>query len=267
MDFFSNIDPDSGFNFARGLAIVAGFLTLIALGSLWYFGNKKDNQTSISIAESQTEAAKANAEAEKAKNEAAKANKNTKKIELDLEKARNAAISQEEKVESLKLKVEQEAKNRAKAEIDLINLQQKVSWRNLDENIFIKTLNQFSTNSKNVEIIFNPADPENEFFSNKIYHALIKAGCTVETPKGVRSSNAWSFLMEHGGGATSDEDFRGLNILYADFEESPNSSKESFLYSINQAFKKCGFSPFFLGGHEGIRPQKGTIKIVIDSRL
>jgi hypothetical protein len=267
MDIFSNIDPNTGFNYMSALALGAGIFTLIALGGSWYFGNEKDNQTAIAIAKSQTEAAIANVGAANANAEAAKANKIAKSIELDLEKAKKEAKSQEEKVENLKLKVEQEAIQRAKAEAELLKLQQKVGWRNLNEHLFIAIFKQYSYNSEKIEIIYNADDLENQFFAQSIARTLHKAGCTVGIAEGIKSTVARPFAIEYGGGATSDPEYRGLNILIPDTEENPYKDEKSSLFALNKAFKKCGFSPLFFGGYPEIRPPRGTIKIVVDSRL
>ncbi len=186
---------------------------------------------------------------------------------MDLQKAIKESKLQEEKVQGVKLQVEQEALKRAKAESQLLTLQQKVSWRFLNVEEFTNTFKKYTYNSEEIEIIFNSQDLETQAFANRIADALRKAGADVKLPEGKSATGGWPFAMEHGGGYTTDSNFRGLNILISDEKENPRKDKNSTLYALNQAFESCGYSPFFMGGYEQIRPSKGTIKIVVDSRL
>lgn len=247
------------------LIIIIGSIVIALAGiGAWYYEKKNERIMVAEIEKNKAEAENAKDQAAIANSEAAKANEKSISLELELVKTKKEVLIQKQKVAELQTIVHEEARKRAEAEAKLIELKNKLDWRHIDENIFIKTV-QLPIKDK-IEIIYKVDDNEAYSFAGEIRRILSKLGCVIDEFRGGNAGGAdWPFSMVEGG--ILDTGNVGLTILYSEKEYPDKSFLNSPVMSLFEAFKACGIRPNLAVGYKEITPDVGHIKIVVDSRL
>jgi len=159
--------------------IVAALATVVFTALVWRSGNKVQDAIR---ADAEAKIATANAGADAARKEAAVANENTARLSL---------------------RVEEESKERIKAELELERLKKQVGPRLLNREAFLKALE--GQPKAPVQVLYLRDDPDSLEFAQEIAGLLERAGWTVTarepipTPSAVRSGPDIPIAMSVGG--------------------------------------------------------------------
>jgi hypothetical protein len=156
----------------------------------------------------------------------------------------------------------------ADAEIRLLELKSRISWRKL-RSIFAETLKARSNATAVAEIVYQPDDGEAYAFASEIEEALSSAGWKVSVKQGAAAEpskhSQQPFLLREGGLLVSDWS-TVLVLTQGPLADKPFKA-DTPLDAIMAAFKAAQIPALQTIPHEGLRPQDGTIRLVIGSRL
>lgn len=177
------------------------------------------------------------------------------------------AKEQEKTIAEINLKVQQEILKRIQAETQLLELQKRISWRYFDHDRFVAVLRLSGKGS--AEIVFLKEDNESYFFAQSIWMALLDAGWDVKQPvsgKNEKDKNAnIPFGLREGGIITSD--IQRVIIAVSETTESKPYNKKTPLSGLLLAMETVGVDFIQTIPHEGMRPPKGVVRIIVGSRL
>jgi hypothetical protein len=177
------------------------------------------------------------------------------------------AKEQEKIIAEINLKVEQESLKRIAAERALVELQKQVSWRYIDHDRFVEAL-KLGLKGK-IEIVYSQENNESYLFANNIWMALEASGWDAEQPVTSKNSNKGDsklpFDLREAGVIASN----GPRLIVAVSENMAAKpyNGNTALSSLLLAFQKCDIETFQVIPHESIRPPKGVIRIIVNSRL
>lgn len=182
-------------------------------------------------------------------------------LQIESGKVKDAkAKIQEEKIAELNLKV-------IEAETKLLDLRSRILWRYFDHNKFINILK--NKDRGNVEIVYFKDDNETYMLAEAIWMALEVCGWNVQRPVTGMNDDPKGHLIPFDmreGGIIMSNQARIIISVSESLERKPYN-KNTPLSGLLLAFETCGVQFIQTIPHEGIRPSKGTVRIVVGSRL
>ena len=199
-----------------GLTVAAAITGLIA----WYFSNQasdeKDARLAIFQDESRTAVASAEARAAEARQRAANA-------EQGAAHALENAASATERTKKFELAAEEQRERAAKAEKDLLEVQQRLAWRTVtaeQEAILVGVLSSFKGQAVTLFVI--SGSEEISRFSRQLQAALEKAGLVVSRNDGQLFGAASSGLSaDIGDGRLDIGNAMGMALFRAKLVSGP----------------------------------------------
>lgn len=252
----SNSQVVTYLQYASVIVIGLSFITTLMLN---YFGNKANIEKDIIIAN-------INQKVEEEKGKRVESEKTIANINQKVEVEKGKRVEAERIIANINLKVEEETFKRIQAETRLEELRSRVAWRNFNKDIFMNILKNKAKGK--AEIVFLKDDSEAYSFAENIWANLLAAGWSVSKPTTEmnKEKSDRPFPMREGGIITSN--FPSLIISVADLDNIKAPYTDNIpLSALMLAFTSCGIEPLLTIPYDQIRPQKGTIRIIVGSRL
>jgi hypothetical protein len=177
------------------------------------------------------------------------------------------AKGQEQTITEITLTVQQESLKRIEAETKLLELQKRVYWRYFDHDKFVELLKQ--RHKGKAEIVYFNDDNESYMLAHSIWMALDAGEWNAESPVTGKNNDpnghSIPFDLREGGMIMSGD--AQIIISVSDETEPKPYNRNTPLSALLLAFQTCNLKFIQTIPHERIRPAKGTIRIIVGSRL